>query len=95
MAICKYSDTLKVSALTLIFVSSFFFCLPKRKTKQKEKGTGATPPLDPASSFGAEKGFVIIVPCRKFSLSAETPSGRLGGRAPVRGGASDRDVVDM
>jgi len=29
--------------------------LPKRKTKQKEKGTGATPPLDPASSFGAEK----------------------------------------
>jgi len=55
-AIFKYSGNLKVSASTLIFVSSFFFCLPKRKTKQKEKGTGATPPLDPASSFGAEKG---------------------------------------
>ncbi|MBP3722905.1 MAG: hypothetical protein J6I62_06620 [Selenomonadaceae bacterium] len=30
-------------------LSSFFLCLPKRKTKQKEKGTRATPPLDPAS----------------------------------------------
>ena len=88
--IFKYSVILKVSALTLIFVSSFFFCLPKRKTKQKEKGTGATPPLDPASSFGAGKGFVVTELCRKVTLSAETPSGRLGGRAPVRGGASDR-----
>jgi len=55
-AIFKNSNILKVFTLTLIFVSSFFFCLPKRKTKQKEKGTGATQPLDPASSFGAEKG---------------------------------------
>jgi len=55
--------------------------------------------LTPTPSDEIYRVFIVAVEkvrgCFYCSLSAETPSGRLGGRAPVLGGASDRDVLEV